>query len=185
MAAQQILPTIETLLTKLGLSLGELEAIAVTIGPGSFTGLRLGVSIAQGLAWAQDIPVIPLTTTEVLAFDALRHTNAARALSAIDARKSEVYWALYAACTDRGVKPLNEIQLTAPETVCTGGHTIDVLIGSAFVAFPALTTMFKGQLVLSPRWPRASCAAQLALLRESDAIRPGDLQPLYIRNDII
>src|SRR5277367_3453515 len=68
--AQQILGMVKDVLSEAGLSLSMLDGIAASIGPGAFTGVRISVAVAQGLAFGADLPVIPVTTLEALAFRA-------------------------------------------------------------------------------------------------------------------
>ena len=160
-----------------------MDAIVTTIGPGSFTGLRLAVSVAQGLAWANSLQTLGLNTLEVLAWDAVTHHNMDSVLVAIDARKSEAYWGVYQKCEKLGVIPVGDIQLSPPSAIKVSG--VDGGIGTAFHAFAQLGEHLSLNNVLTPRWPKASCAAQLALLRESELSSPSELQPLYVRNDIL
>jgi tRNA threonylcarbamoyladenosine biosynthesis protein TsaB len=90
--AARLAPLIEDVKTKAGLALTELGAVAITSGPGSYTGLRIGTSTAKGLCYALDIPLIAAGALEVLAFHASRQ-NSYNALLCpmIDARRMEVY----------------------------------------------------------------------------------------------
>jgi tRNA threonylcarbamoyladenosine biosynthesis protein TsaB len=85
---------IQELLTETGLSLSQLDAIAVTIGPGSYTGLRVGLASAKGLCYALDKPLICIPTLEMMAY-AARFTEATLICPMIDARRMEVYAAIY------------------------------------------------------------------------------------------
>lgn len=76
-------------------SYSDLSAIAVSIGPGSYTGLRIGVSTAKGLAYALDIPVIALKTCEIFAAPVLEKNPNACCVSMIDARRMEVYASIF------------------------------------------------------------------------------------------
>lgn len=111
-----ILPMVNRVLTRAGLSLAQIDAIGFTAGPGSFTGLRIGFGVVQGLAYGADLPVIPFSTLEVLACGAaskyqLQEGNII--MPALDARMDEIYWGLYqyssgqlqALCPDRISKP--------------------------------------------------------------------------------
>lgn len=85
---------IQELLTETGLGLSQLDAIAVTIGPGSYTGLRVGLASAKGLCYALDKPLICIPTLEMMAY-AARFTEATLICPMIDARRMEVYAAIY------------------------------------------------------------------------------------------
>ena len=86
-----LLPMVERLLAEVGSRIGEVEAIAFGAGPGSFTGLRIACSVAQGLAMARDLPVLPVVTLEALAEEAAAN----RVMACLDARMGELYLAAY------------------------------------------------------------------------------------------
>lgn len=85
---------IKKLIADAGLSVKDLEAIAVTIGPGSYTGLRVGLSAAKGLCFALNIPLIGINTLDVMA-DAVKKEDADFYCPVIDARRMEVFMAVY------------------------------------------------------------------------------------------
>ncbi len=90
--AELLLPMIDALLAEAGFPASRLDAIGFGRGPGSFTGLRVGAGVVQGIAWAAALPVIPISSLAVLAQAALGQT---RILSAIDARMGQIYCAGY------------------------------------------------------------------------------------------
>ena len=95
--AEYALPWAEALLAEAGVAKSQLEAVAVGRGPGAFTGVRLGISIAQGIALALDLPAVPVSTLRALALRAspLGAGAGAHVLAAIDARMREVYVARF------------------------------------------------------------------------------------------
>ncbi|WP_312047345.1 tRNA (adenosine(37)-N6)-threonylcarbamoyltransferase complex dimerization subunit type 1 TsaB, partial [Erwinia sp.] len=92
---QRILPLVQAQLQQEALSLNELDGLAFGKGPGSFTGVRIGTGIAQGLALGAALPLIGISTLKTMAQSAWRLQGADRVLAAIDARMGEVYWAQY------------------------------------------------------------------------------------------
>ncbi|EON78487.1 Putative metal-dependent protease [Lunatimonas lonarensis] len=89
---EKLIPIINELLLGLGLRGGEMDAIAVSKGPGSYTGLRIGVSSAKGLAYAWDLPLIGVDTLDALARQCLTYTGSEDVvIAALDARRMEVY----------------------------------------------------------------------------------------------
>lgn len=95
---RRLLPMIDDLLRSQNLPLSDISAIAFTNGPGSFTGLRICLSIVQGLAFGTNLPVIPVSTLEVMVLGAQRLLNLSSnrlVLPMLDARMAEVYWGLY------------------------------------------------------------------------------------------
>jgi len=93
--AQRLLPMIQELLAEAGVALSALDAIAFGRGPGAFTGVRIAVGVVQGLAFALERPVLPISNLAVLAQRAQREYGASQVAAAIDARMDEVYWGCY------------------------------------------------------------------------------------------
>lgn len=90
---ERVLPMVDELLKMADLQLSQLDAIAFDCGPGSFTGVRVATSVAQGLAFSHNLPVIPVSSLLALAQNAYRTEGKENVLSAIDARMNEMYWA--------------------------------------------------------------------------------------------
>ena len=95
--AQRLLPMIKDLLADAGIALSAVDGIAFGRGPGAFTGVRIAIGVVQGLAFALERPVLPVSTLAVLAQRALREQGAQQVAAAIDARMDEVYWGCYRA----------------------------------------------------------------------------------------
>lgn len=93
--AQRLLPMIKQLLADAGVPLSALDAIAFGRGPGAFTGVRIAIGVVQGLAFALERPVLPVSNLAVLAQRSLREHGANQVAAAIDARMDEVYWGCY------------------------------------------------------------------------------------------
>ena len=93
--AQRLLPMIKTIMAEAGIGLSALDAIAFGRGPGAFTGVRIAIGVVQGLAFALERPVLPVSNLAVLAQRALREHGAHQVAAAIDARMDEVYWGCY------------------------------------------------------------------------------------------
>lgn len=113
-AAQSILPMIEELLAESGCTLAQLDAIAVLAGPGSFTGIRIGIGIAQGLGMANATPVLPLSSLAVTAFGVLQGADASAVIVCTKARDDEVYFGAYRRAEDAGVELLGTEQVGTP-----------------------------------------------------------------------
>ncbi len=92
--SQTLLPAIMDVLKEAKLSVSDLSAIAISAGPGSFTGLRIGISTVKGLAFADQIPCVPVSTLEALAVNA-RHLEGSLVCPLMDARRGEFYNALF------------------------------------------------------------------------------------------
>lgn len=108
--AELILAEVDRLLIDNGVSLSQLDAIAVTQGPGSFTGIRVGLSLVKALAYGVDIPVISLSSLRCLAQQAFRRLQSQQVLAVMDARLQEVYCGAYK--NHAGV-----MKSTSPDTV--------------------------------------------------------------------
>lgn len=93
--SRTLMPMVESMLKNAGLTLEEMDTVAVAAGPGSFTGLRIGVSAAKGLAWAADKPCVGVSTLEAMAQN-LAHMDALL-ICAMDARRNQVYNAIFEA----------------------------------------------------------------------------------------
>lgn len=93
--AQRVLPMVQELLGKAGIALSAVDAIAFGRGPGAFTGVRIAVGVVQGLAFALERPVLPVSNLALLAQRAHREQGVGQVAAAIDARMDEVYWGCY------------------------------------------------------------------------------------------
>lgn len=101
--AKQMLPMISELLTGAGMTVADLDAIAVVRGPGSFTGLRIGGGIAQGLAFGANIPIVGVSTLAVMAMKANRQIGQSKLLVCLGAREDEVYTGAYLIADDDAI----------------------------------------------------------------------------------
>ena len=118
--------SIRQLVDDAGLRMNNLEAVAVTIGPGSYTGLRVGLSAAKGLCFALNIPLIAINTLEVMAFASKEEGSAEMFCPMIDARRMEVFTAVY----DHDLK-----EIIAPCAMILNGTNFDQLLADNKVVF--------------------------------------------------
>lgn len=186
--AALILPMIESLLAESGSSAAELEAIAFGRGPGSFTGVRIAASIVQGIAFAADLPVIPVSTLAALALGGMRESSGSRVMAALDARRDEVYWGCYG-------KTAGNVLLLGDERVCTpaalpGPEAGDwVAAGSGWAAYAdVLMQRFGTQVVrvLPDLEPRAGDVVRIAVdeYRQGRLLKPEEAVPVYLRDNV-
>ncbi|MBI5447853.1 MAG: tRNA (adenosine(37)-N6)-threonylcarbamoyltransferase complex dimerization subunit type 1 TsaB [Gammaproteobacteria bacterium] len=124
--AELLLPLIHRLLHEAGLSLTQLNAIGFSRGPGSFTGLRIAASLAQGLACAHDIPVAAISTLQMMAQATHLTQHAERIAVAMDARMQQIYWGTFAGtgimlptCPEQVLSP-NEVILAGKDWTAVG-----------------------------------------------------------------
>jgi len=185
--AELVLPMAEALLAEAGIGRRQLDAIAVGRGPGAFTGVRLAVSMAQGMALGLDLPVIPISSLAALALDA--PDNGAAVLAVIDARMGEVYAASYRRGADDTVQALDEERVCAPDVLQLPPGIDDWnVIGSGWQTYRAALS---AQLP-APRWsdgeryPQARAVAVLAAaeFRAGRLLPPEQALPLYLRDKV-
>ncbi len=178
--AEVIMVMIEKVMGDAGLAFGALDAIAATVGPGSFTGVRVGVAAARGLALATGHPLIGVTSLEVmahLALERLEETPGTLAI-AVDARRGEVYQALF---TGAGETISPPAALTPEQAAAQLPETGTLFIaggGAQLVARAAPAVGRNCQAVLPDLQPEAAKLAEMALTRRPIS---GPLHPLYLR----
>ncbi len=183
--AALILPMIEAVLAEAGLRATQLDAVAFGRGPGAFTGVRVAVGIAQGIAFAADLPVVPVSTLAALALGAARETGHTRIAAALDARMGEIYWGTYAVASET-VDALGEECVRAPPAVSAPpGDWFGV--GSGWSVYSAILCQ---RLAvggwLDERYPRAGDVARLAAdpRRRGEWVSAERARPVYLRNDV-
>ena len=186
--AELTLPWAEQLLADTGVAKSQLDAIAVGRGPGAFTGVRLAIALAQGIALALDRPLLPVSTLAALAMRAAAKGDGERILSAIDARMGEVYLAAFVR-DGEGVVALDDEVVVKPDAamVPDGGDWHGVGTGFA-AADAALCARLGGRLasVDAEALPHAADVARLGALMfaRGAAIAPERIEPAYLRNNV-
>jgi len=185
--AQQILGMVDAVLAEAQVSLSMLDGIAASIGPGAFTGVRISVAVAQGLAFGAGLRVAPVSTLEALAFQVMR-SGAAQALACLDARMGEVYWGCFTADLARGLAASSSARVGPPDSVVLPVPGVYRGIGRGFAAYPALASLpgLKLDSKDSRALPNAREFATLGALRLSagEGLDPADLSPLYLRDKV-
>lgn len=182
--AEHLLPTLERMLSDVHLSTGHLDAIAVSIGPGSFTGLRIGLSTAKGLCFAEGIPLIAVPTLEALASRApFCHLPVCPML---DARKKEVYTALYD--TSRGdVQVRMDPRAISPKAFLNALSGPVLFLGEGATVYRDLILEILGERAyfvppeLFQPWAPAVARLGLARLRRGEIADLRETEPLYLR----
>jgi len=182
--AELSLPWAQQLLAEAGIAKSQLDAIAVGRGPGAFTGVRLGISIAQGIALALDRPVVPVSTLGALAMRA----PGARILAAIDARMGEVYLGGFERAGDE-VRACGAETVVAPEAAPLPESGAWQGVGTGFAAGnEALLHRLQGclQAVDATALPRASDVARLAVAAHArgGAVAAERVEPAYLRDHV-
>jgi tRNA threonylcarbamoyladenosine biosynthesis protein TsaB len=187
---ERILPMVDELLRHAGLALVDVDAVAVGRGPGGFTGVRLGLGVAQGLAFGAGKALVGISNLAAVALRALaRHPAAARVLVCADARMREVYAAHYARTPEGLVVLRGEEHVCAPEAVrVPEGSGSLVGAGTGFGAYAQLEARFRKMCIaLEPSTlPGAREIAQLAVVavERGEALDPAGIAPVYLRNEV-
>lgn len=185
--SRTLLPMVDSMLKNCGAALDEVEVFAVAAGPGSFTGLRIGVATAKGLAWPADKPCAPCSTLESMAWP-LAHMAGRLIVCAMDARRSQVYNALFLATGDglQRLAPDRAVGLTElGEELKKMGKEKIVVGDGAQLCYNTLTEQGVA-LELAPRHLRMQSAwgvarAALELIRADGLVSSGALVPAYYR----
>jgi len=181
--SETLLPLVRELLGEAGLKVAQLDAIAFGVGPGAFTGLRVACGIAQGLAVAANIPLVPVTSLEAMA----EMTGGEQVLALLDARMGEVYSGSYRRSAE-GYLLQGEIRVSSPGDVPLPTDAGWLACGNAPAAYPELQARLAaaGISVQPGILPTASALARLAAPRvaRGEGIDAALAAPLYIRNKV-
>lgn len=186
--AELLLPMCEGLLAEAGLARHALDAIAVGCGPGAFTGVRLAVSAAQGIALALDIPVVPVSSLAALALQAPEDDEAA-ILAVIDARMGEIYAGAFRRTQDGLVEPFAAETVGTAETLVLPAASAWNVIGSGWASYrDALSARLPAALRWADgeRYPQAIDVARLALpqARAGRGVPADQVLPVYLRDKV-
>lgn len=186
---RKILPMVQAVLEDAGISLSDLDAIAFGRGPGSFTGVRIGISVAQGLAFGAGVPLIGISTLAAMAQGAYRLDGAQQVLTAIDARMNEVYFGRYELIDGR-------MQLVGDEVVSEPAALVDVCgklagrvtcVGTGFETYGETLSGLADELAESQvRFPAAEDMLPLARAAwlAGEAVPVEQATPVYLRDKV-
>ena len=184
--AELLLPWVEELLLEAGLGFTSLDAIAFSRGPGSFTSLRIGIGIVQGLAWASDLPVIPVSSLAATAQSAVSE-GINSALVALDARMNEVFTGRFLLDDNGIMMPVDEEKVCDPEELELPIDSGVYGVGIGFDRYDALQAMTGHLAGVRPDiWPKASAVITLAQawLSTHEALPAEQAQPVYLRDNV-
>ncbi|WP_162518409.1 tRNA (adenosine(37)-N6)-threonylcarbamoyltransferase complex dimerization subunit type 1 TsaB [Aeromonas veronii] len=186
---RKILPMVQAVLEDAGISLSDLDAIAFGRGPGSFTGVRIGISVAQGLAFGAGVPLIGISTLAAMAQGAYRRDGAQQVLTAIDARMNEVYFGRYELIDGR-------MQLVGDEVVSDPVALVDArgklagrvtCVGTGFETYGETLSGLADELAESQvRFPAAEDMLPLARAAwlAGEAVPVEQATPVYLRDKV-
>ena len=181
--AQSVLVFVDALLNEAGVAKTQLDAVAFGRGPGAFTGVRLAVAVAQGFAYALDIPALPVSTLAATAFDAFTIAAELRTrplLVALDARMGEVYVGRFAyqanGFTEGSVVAIDAECVCRPDALAL--NALEPCVGSGALVYADKFTPQLGQNAV----PRASAIARLA--RSVKPVIAEHALPVYLRDHV-
>ncbi len=204
--AEFVLPWADGLLADAGIAKSQLDAIAVGRGPGAFTGVRLAIALAQGIALALDRPMLAVSTLAALAMgasdwpvgldirrsstrDAVGRERGASLLVAIDARMGEIYYGTFARDADGLVTVIDAEHLARPDAVVLRDGCEWIGVGTGFAADDgALVNILGASLSRcdANALPHAADVARLAqrAFENGEAVAPERIEPAYLRDKV-
>lgn len=182
--AELLLPWITELLAEADCNYADLDALAVSHGPGGFTSLRIGLAVAQGIALAHDLPIHPVSTLAVLAHAVDPEARGGPLLAVLDARMQEVYAGWFLTEDGRHVAAGPEQVLPPSQLVAPTAGPWRVA-GSGLDQYPEAVEQALGVQMgegLLQRWPHAKSV--LALAGSVPAVPAWELEPVYVRDQV-
>lgn len=187
---KKILPMVDEVLKEAGLTLAGLDALAFGRGPGSFTGVRIGIGIAQGLAFGADLPMIGISTLAAMAQGSYRMKGYTHVATAIDARMSEVYWGRYRREDNGNWSEVDQECVIAPSLLADSTGSDDLLWGCAGTGWAAYEEELRA-LPLSREfsdvlYPDAQDIAFLAKFEwdKGNTVSAEQASPVYLRDTV-
>lgn len=189
--ARQLLPMIQDVLTERALGFASLQAIAFVSGPGSFTGLRIGTGVVQGLAFACELPVLPVSSLAVMAARAVREKAYKKVFVVLQAREDEIYGALYESVNGdvqligkEGVGPVSAF--LAPLQALNGEDCLAGDVATVLTAVQGTNTLSPDVEIVRECTSDARTLSELAVLRFAKglAVEPMQAEPVYVKDQM-
>lgn len=185
--AESLAPMIQFVMNQAAVDMRDLSAVAVDIGPGLFTGMRVGIATAQTMAWALDLPVVPVCSLDALGLNAGVADSVTASI--LDARRGEVYWALYRS-REPGREPerLSEPRVSSPDDVAI--HLAEraepvVCVGTGATRYAEVLTASPWLTVMPSQFdfPAARSVVMLGVhaLAADRVVSAATVEPLYLR----
>lgn len=184
----KILPTVESVLAEAQLTIKDIDVVAYGRGPGSFTGVRIGISIAQGLAFGLEKPMVGVSTLQAMAQQAYKTQQVSDVYAAIDARMGEVYYAHYQLVGDL-MTLQNEEVVIKPADILTLELTViekAALVGTGWKVYPELLDYFSVATLLDIEFPSSYYMLEqvIADMQQGLAVQPEIATPVYLRDKV-
>ena len=191
----RLLPMVDALLKEAGIELGDLDGLIFGQGPGSFTGVRIGVGVAQGLAFSANLPVVGVSSLQAMAQIAFTKHGEKQVISTIDARMSEVYNGYYQ------LDENNIMQAQCDEAVLPPEHLAEHLaslvnkpvfgVGTGWDAYSdklseQFSSLISNQGELDILFPSAQAMLDIGkvLLDQGQGVSAEQAQPVYVRDTV-
>ncbi|MCK3658861.1 tRNA threonylcarbamoyladenosine biosynthesis protein TsaB [Pasteurellaceae bacterium Pebbles2] len=190
---KRILPMVDEILAQSAIGLNQVDALVFGRGPGSFTGVRVGAGIAQGLAFGADLPVIAVSNLTAMAQAAYEQYQAEQVLCAIDARMNEVYFSQLKAEKVRSefgeFLQWNEMiaeQVCSPEKLTEQLANLQgdwLTVGTGWQAYPQLADLGQASQIHLPSAKHMLTLA-LPMWAQKQVISAVEIEPVYLRNEV-
>lgn len=180
-----VLPMIQSLLDSAAISISDLDAVAFGCGPGSFTGIRIAASLAQGIAFARSLPVIPVSSLAILAETEFLQHGHQKILTAVDARMDQLYWGAYQ--IENGVAvPVIPDEISMPNAITRLPEANWHGVGDGFRVYAREISQslgFSPATIHENGLPMAAALLPMAVERfkRKDWVGPADALPVYLR----
>jgi tRNA threonylcarbamoyladenosine biosynthesis protein TsaB len=187
---KKVLPMVDEVLREAGVVLSDLDALAFGRGPGSFTGVRIGIGIAQGLAFGADLPMIGISTLAAMAQGSYRLHGDTYVASAIDARMDEVYWGRFAREPDGSWSEIDSECVIAPDRLAEWVDADPHTWGAAGTGWSAYQNQLANLLIeVKPSgvlYPEAQDIAVLARyeFERGNTVAVEESAPIYLRDTV-
>jgi tRNA threonylcarbamoyladenosine biosynthesis protein TsaB len=182
--AEVLAPAIETISRMAGIGTQQISRVAVDIGPGLFTGLRVGVATAKALAAGLDVPIVGCSSLELLAYP---HRRQAKTFaSVIDAKRGEIFWALFrpGGEGDEGVIPISDATVSGPAALVealreTAGEVLAT--GDGARRYADSLALLPGVELASPADDHPGAVVLLEVAATRPSVPLEEITPLYLR----
>jgi len=177
-----ILPMIDAVLAERNLTFEALSAIAFSRGPGSFSGVRINAAVTQALAWAHDLPVIPVSTLQALAQHAYAQQGLNRVCAVIDARMNEVYAASFQLDHNNVMQPIDHEQL-AGYGALNIPQDVQALVGSGSALVDVESALDLARIVEFSATAQDIAFLGWQALQQGQTVTAAEALPVYLRDD--
>lgn len=186
----KILPMVDEILSEAGIKLTQLDGLAFGRGPGSFTGVRIGIGVAQGLAFGADLPMLGVSTLKAMAQGSYRTSGATEVAAAIDARMSEVYWGRFSRQDNGSWLDIDAECVIPPQELCEQTPEDEktwVQVGTGWDAYSEELAALKLKRTESGvLYPESQDIVVVASLEwdSAELVGPEEASPIYLRDKV-